>query len=64
LLLLFAALDGACTLAGWPLTTLSWSPALFLVLGFVLITLESLERDSRPGRDIQTPPGTRPRTIP
>ena len=47
-LLLFAAVDAACSLAGWPLTTISWSPALFFVLGFVLITLEALERESKP----------------
>jgi len=64
LLLLFAAVDAACSLAGWPLTTLSWSPALFCVLGFVLITLESLEGESRRSRRPATPPDNRRRAIP
>jgi hypothetical protein len=48
MLFLIAALDGACSLAGWPLTALSWSPAVFFVLGLLLITLEALGRESTP----------------
>ncbi len=45
---LVAALDATCRLFGWPLTTLSWSPLLFVLLGFALIALEAWERDSSP----------------
>jgi hypothetical protein len=45
---LMAALDATCRLSGWPLTTLSWSPLLFLVLGFALVALEAWQRDVGP----------------
>ncbi len=45
---LMAALDASCRLFGWPLTTLSWSPLLFLVLGFSLVALEAWERGGDP----------------
>ena len=48
MLFLLAAFDAACALFGWSLTALSWSPAIFFVLGFLLITLEALERESKP----------------
>jgi hypothetical protein len=43
---LMAAIDATCRLFGWPLTTLSWSPLLFVVLGFSLVALEAWERDT------------------
>jgi hypothetical protein len=43
---LIAAIDAICRLFGWPLTTLSWSPLLFVVLGFSLVALEAWQRDS------------------
>lgn len=48
---LLAALDVACSLFGISLTSVSWSPLIFLVLGFLFVILEALERDSsaRPG---------------
>jgi len=48
MLFLLAAVDAACALFGWSLTALSWSPLIFLVIGFLLITLEALERQSKP----------------
>jgi hypothetical protein len=45
---LMAAIDAACTWFGHPLTSVSWSPLLFAVLGGVLVTLEAVQRDSRP----------------
>ena len=48
ILFLLAAVDAACALFGWSLTALSWSPVIFLVLGFLLIALEALERESKP----------------
>jgi hypothetical protein len=48
---LIAALDASCRLFGWPLTTLSWSPLLFFVLGFALVALEAWERESGPSAD-------------
>jgi hypothetical protein len=39
--LLLAVVDGLGALFGWSLTEVSWSPLLFLVLGFVFLTLES-----------------------
>jgi hypothetical protein len=49
---LMAALDATCRLFGWPLTTLSWSPLLFVVLGFALVALEAWERDSSPSAGV------------
>ena len=48
MLFLLAAFDAACSLFGWSLTALSWSPMVFFVLGFLLVTLEALERESKP----------------
>ena len=54
---LMAAVDGTCRLFGWPLTTLSWSPLLFVVLGFVFVTLEAWERETGPPADFPTDRG-------
>jgi hypothetical protein len=48
MLFLLAAFDAACSLFGWSLTALSYSPVIFLVIGFLLVTLEALERESKP----------------
>ena len=48
MLFLLAAVDGACSLLGWPLTQAGWSPLIFATVGFLLVTLEALERDNRP----------------
>jgi hypothetical protein len=48
---LMAAVDAICRLFGWPLTTLSWSPLLFVVLGFVFVTLEAWVREISPPAD-------------
>jgi hypothetical protein len=48
ILFLLAAFDAVGSLFGWSLTALSWSPLIFLVLGFLLVTLEELERESKP----------------
>jgi len=45
---LLAAIDAACRLLGWPLTDYPWSPLIFATVGFLLVTLEALERDSSP----------------
>jgi hypothetical protein len=50
---LMAALDAICRLFGWPLTTLSWSPLLFAVLGFALVALEAWERESGPSTEVR-----------
>jgi hypothetical protein len=52
---LIAALDASCRLFGWPLTTLSWSPLLFFVLGFALVALEAWERESGPSAGPERP---------
>jgi hypothetical protein len=49
---LIAALDASCRLFGWPLTTLSWSPLLFFVLGFALVALEAWERETGSSADV------------
>jgi hypothetical protein len=49
---LIAAVDAACRLFGWPLTTLSWSPLLFVVLGFSLVALEAWERETGPSAGV------------
>jgi hypothetical protein len=54
---LMAALDATCRLFDWPLTTLSWSPLVFIVLGFALVALEAWERDSGPTADLPTDHG-------
>jgi hypothetical protein len=48
MLFLLAAFDAACSLFGWSLTALSWSPVIFFVLGFLLVALDALERESKP----------------
>jgi hypothetical protein len=48
MLFLLAAVDASCLLLGWPLTDYSWSPLIFATVGFLLVTLEALERDSSP----------------
>ena len=48
MLFLLAAVDAGCLLLGWPLTDYSWSPLIFAAVGFLLVTLEALERDSSP----------------
>jgi hypothetical protein len=48
MLFVIAALDAALALFGWSLTALSWSPLIFFVIGFLLITLDALERESKP----------------
>ncbi len=45
---LAAAVEGVCSWFGHPLTSVSWSPLLFALLGAVLVTLEALQRDGRP----------------
>jgi hypothetical protein len=45
---LAAAIEGVCAWFGHPLTSVSWSPLLFAVLGGVLVMLEALQRDGRP----------------
>jgi hypothetical protein len=73
MLFLLAAIDAACLLLGWPLTSYAWSPLIFATVGFLLVTLEALERDSRPsGRSgaprqasgVQRPPLGEVRTPP
>ena len=50
ILFMLAAIDGGGLLFGWSLTGHSWSPVIFAVLGFALVTLEALERDNSPSR--------------
>ena len=50
MLFIIAGVDALCALLGWPLTAYSWSPAIFGALGFMLVALEALERDSSPTR--------------
>ena len=73
LLFLLAAIDAGCLLLGWPLTSYAWSPLIFATVGFLLVTLEALERDSSPsGRSgaprqasgVQRPPLAEGRTPP
>jgi hypothetical protein len=54
---LMAALDASCRLFGWPLTTLSWSPLLFFVLGFALVALEAWERETGSSADVPSDHG-------
>jgi hypothetical protein len=49
-LFIIAAVDAVCSLLGWSLTAYGWSPVIFGTLGFLLIALEALERDSSPAR--------------
>ncbi len=39
-----AAIDAIGSWLGWSLTSVSWSPLLFVILGFLFVTLEGLER--------------------
>ena len=55
MLFLLAGIDAGCLLLGWSLTDYSWSPLVFGTLGFVLVTLEALERDSNPSTRSGTP---------
>ena len=48
MLFLLAAVDAVCLLLGWPLTNYGWSPLVFATVGFLLVTLEALARDSSP----------------
>ena len=64
ILFLLAALDAACALAGWPLTAFTWSPLLFFVLGLVLVTLEALERESKPSQRTSAAGAGRDATLP
>ena len=48
MLFLLAAFDAVGSLCGWSLTALSWSPLLFFVIGFLLVALDALERQSKP----------------
>ena len=64
ILFLLAALDAACALAGWSLTAFAWSPLLFFVLGLVLVTLEALERDSKPSQRTGAAGAGRDSTVP
>ena len=48
MLFLLAGIDAGCLLLGWHLTDYSWSPLIFATVGFLLVTLEALERDSSP----------------
>ena len=50
MLFMIAAVDAVCSLLGWSLTDYSWSPVIFGTLGFLLVTLEALERDYSPAR--------------
>jgi hypothetical protein len=53
---LMAALDATSRLFGWPLTTLSWSPLLFVVLGFALVALEAWQQQSDAAADLPADP--------
>ena len=64
ILFMLAAIDAACTLAGWSLTAFAWSPLLFFVLGMVLVTLEALERDSKPSQRDSAGDAGRDSTVP
>jgi hypothetical protein len=43
-----AVVDGVGWLFGFPLTAVSWSPLLFVALGFLFLTLENWQRETRP----------------
>jgi len=45
---LLAALDAVTALLGVRFTSVSWSPLVFLLLGGLFFTLESLQQDHRP----------------
>jgi hypothetical protein len=45
---LLAALDLLTSLVGLPLTSVGWSPVVFLALGGLLFALEALQRRDRP----------------
>lgn len=51
ILFMFAGIDAVLLLFGWSLTGYSWSPLIVAVLGFALVTLEALERESSPERN-------------
>lgn len=46
---LIAAIDIATSLAGLPLTSVSWSPLVFSLIGVLLVALESLKPTERAG---------------
>jgi hypothetical protein len=43
-----AVVHGISVLLGFPLTAVSWSPLLFVVLGFLFLTLENWQRETKP----------------
>jgi hypothetical protein len=45
---LLAALDVATSLLGLRFTSVSWSPLVFVLLGGLFFTLESLQQGNRP----------------
>jgi hypothetical protein len=45
---LLAALDLATSLVGLPLTSVGWSPMVFMLLGGLFFALGALQRDDRP----------------
>lgn len=49
LCLLLAVLDLSTSLLGLPLTSVAWSPAVFMLLGGLFFALEALQRRDRPG---------------
>ncbi len=46
---LIAAIDMATSLVGLSFTSVAWSPLIFILIGVLLFTLESLQRTDRPG---------------
>ena len=48
LCMLLAALDFATALLGFSFTSVSWSPLVFMLLGGLFFTLESLQPSDRP----------------
>ena len=44
---LLAALDLVTSLVGLPLTSVGWSPVVFMLLGSLLFALEALQRRDR-----------------
>jgi hypothetical protein len=46
---LVAAVDAATALLGLPLTSVSWSPIVFVLLGALFFALESLQPNGRAG---------------
>ena len=45
---LLAALDLASSLIGVPLTSVGWSPMVFMLLGGLFFALDALQRHDRP----------------